>query len=677
MADNKISEAGQKQVGELNDQLNLTLQKIEDIGDSISKGLRKQLIDATETTRTLTINLSKSKDVTKDINNITSELNKLNKKNTTLSIEKNISEQKIKELLRQQGTMSAKEFNNALKRAKNDLVRYTNALKLQEVTENDLRTLLKIAEEERRITEEKKKQGNLLEQGKKYYKDNIASQFTLLALLKLIVNAALSYNKASVEIGKNFGYGKEQANKLASSLIKIARNSDNINVTFKSLNEAMNELSTTTGFVTEYSKDTLETQVMLTKQLGLTGEEASGVYKYSVLTGKSSKETYTSMKNTFVAMRNQLGVGIPFKATMAEIAKTSGQIAASLGYNPDRIAKAVIQAKALGTTLEQTKNQADFLLDFESSIEAELKAELLTGQALNLERARALALSNDLAGVAEEIANQGMTAAKYGQMNAVAQKAFAASIGLTSDQLSDQLQKRELALASGKSLAQLNKEETDEAAKRQSIQERFNVAIEKMQDLVGGLVAGPLGQFLDMVTSILSNTIALAAIIGGVLTASLAKYIIQLKVAGKITKGNAIMDIIGSAWKSLGGWPVVGPALAGAAIVGGIAYLNSQKVEDGIAPSSKGPFTITDNYGATAITAAGDGLAVSPNINRGGGNTDLSPMISAINSLHSTFKESANKPSIAYIQGERPFANALGKQSQLFTSGMQNQSKFA
>jgi hypothetical protein len=39
-----------------------------------------------------------------------------------------------------------------------------------------------------------------------------------------------------------------------------------------------------------------------------------------------------------------------------------------------------------------------------------------------------------------------------------------------------------------------------------------------------------------------------------------------------------------------------------------------QSVNDGIAPSSKGPFTITDKFGATAITATGDSLAVSPNI---------------------------------------------------------------
>jgi hypothetical protein len=667
MADKKvISEAGQKQVEQLNEQLDLVEDQIINIGRRLNDDIKNKLSDLKDDTRAWTEAFANGENVISKVKNklltTQKDLNKLTLKRNDLET-----------LFNRAQILGKSEVAARIQQSINQNKLNTQYL---ESVQTQLIKLQQIAEEEKKIVEEKKKENNLLEQGKKYYKDNIASQFTLLALLKLIVNAALAYNKASVEIGKNFGYGTEQADRLASSLIKIARNSDNINVTFKSLNEAMNELSTTTGFVAEYSKDTLETQVMLTKQLGLTGEEAAGVYKFSVLTGKSSKETYTSMKNTFVAMRNQLGVGIPFRATMAEIAKISGQIAASLGYNPDRIAKAVIQAKALGTTLEQTKNQADFLLDFESSIEAELKAELITGQALNLERARALALSNDLAGVAEEIANQGMTAAKYGQMNAIAQKSFAASVGLTSDQLSDQLQKRELALASGKSLAQLNKEETDEAAKRQSIQERFNVAIEKMQDLVGGLVAGPLGQFLDLITSILNNTTALAAIIGGTMVLNLMKIITVMKQAKKISYGAAVVEIIKSAYQSIGGLPGVGMILAGAAAAAGISYLASQSVqsvEDGIAPSSKGPFTITDNYGATAITAAGDGLAVSPNINRGGEQSNNMNN----NALLAKLDQIASRPSIAYIQGERPFANALGKQSQLFTSGMQNQSKFA
>ena len=80
-----------------------------------------------------------------------------------------------------------------------------------------------------------------------------------------------------------------------------------------------------------------------------------------------------------------------------------------------------MQAKALGTTLEKVEQIASSLLQFESSIEAELSAELLVGKDLYLERARLLALNNDLAGVAEEIAKQIGTAADFTNMNVIHQ----------------------------------------------------------------------------------------------------------------------------------------------------------------------------------------------------------------------------------------------------------------
>ena len=195
----------------------------------------------------------------------------------------------------------------------------------------------------------------------------------------------------------------------------------------------MSQLNEQTGFVAEYSAKTLETQIMLTKQFGLTAEEASGIYKFSVLTGKSAEQVNKSMVGAYVAARNQLGVGIPFRATMAEAAKVSGQLAANLKNNPEFIVKAVAQAKALGTTLEQTKKQGESLLDFESSLEAELKAELLTGQAINLERARAAALMGDQVTVMKELNSQGMTFEKFQTMNVLAQRSFAAAIGLSAD----------------------------------------------------------------------------------------------------------------------------------------------------------------------------------------------------------------------------------------------------
>ena len=149
-------------------------------------------------------------------------------------------------------------------------------------------------------------------------------------------------------------------------------------------------------------------------------------------------------------------------------------------------------------TLEQTAKISESLLNFESSIENELKAELLTGKQLNLERARAAALSEDQATVAEEIAKNIGTAADFAKMNVLQQKSLAESVGMTADELGETLRKREEALASGKSLAQVTEEEAAKSLERQAIQEKFNAAIEKLQSLIGGIVAGPLGTMLEI-----------------------------------------------------------------------------------------------------------------------------------------------------------------------------------
>ena len=75
-------------------------------------------------------------------------------------------------------------------------------------------------------------------------------------------------------------------------------------------------------------------------------------------------------------------------------------------------------------------------------------------------------------------------------------------------------------------------------------------------------------------------------------------------------------------------------AVIGAAIIGiGAAIAsatrtaeNAQPVQDGLTGPGRGPFTITDRFGATAVTDTGDGIAVSPNIRRTSTESTTSPM---------------------------------------------------
>jgi hypothetical protein len=465
--------------------------------------------------------------------------------------------------------------------------------------------------------------------------DEISKKYLTWAyLIKLAIDAGFKFSKISTDIGKNLGYGADNADRTVDNLIKVAQGASNANITLQNAAEAMNELSTSTGFVAEYSADALETQIMLTKQFGLQADEAAGIYKLSVLTGKSSKAVNDAMVGAFVATRNQLRVGVPFKAAIAEAAKVSGQLAANLQNNPEQIVKAVVQAKALGTTLEQVKNQGESLLNFETSIENELKAELITGQQLNLERARAAALMGDQVELAKELSNQGMTLEKFQSMNVIAQKTFAEALGLSADQLADQLQKQKLAIESGKSLAQITEEEAKQAQQRQNAQDKFNLAVTKLQDLIGNLVAGPFGQLLDMVSSI----------------ANIILKIIQpfINIAGAIL--NPILKGISGTLGAITGDDVVGYGARTLITPQGAVALNNNDTVIAGTNLFKGDDVMSFPKGALSV---------------GGGGGDV---VEAIKDLKQTLM---TRPAQAFIQGENAFV------SNITTKGVQNTYKSA
>jgi biotin operon repressor len=523
-----------------------------------------------------------------------------------------------------------------------------------------------------------KKQGTVLDAiSEKFNLKQVQDMFTIAGLFKVMIDAAFRFSKISTDISHNIGYGADKADEMATKFVDVAQNSSNINVTLANLGEAMNQLNEATGFVANYSADALETQVMLTKQFGLSGEEAAGIYKFSVLTGKSSAEVNDNMVGAFVNMRNQLKAGVPFKAVMAEAAKVSGQLAANLGNNPTAIVKAVTQAKALGTTLEQVKNQGEALLNFETSLENELKAELLTGKQLNLERARAAALAGDQVTLAQELNKNVGSLEDFQKMNVLQQKSLAEAVGLTTDQLADQLRKQKLSQETGKSLAQITKEEALEAEQRQAIQDKFNQTILKLQDVIGNLVAGPLSMFLDGLSTALKIVGyivkpiewigSLAELIGekfGQWSEALGPFSFILKGIA----GIAILIAAYGAFAALAWIPVVGPILGAAAAVAvmakGFSALSAQKAGDMISPADGKTQVSTKEGGLFELSknddlVAGPGLADKNSSSVNGGSIDITPMVTAINEVKAAVKELMNRPVIINMDSKQVGTNLV------------------
>lgn len=162
--------------------------------------------------------------------------------------------------------------------------------------------------------------------------------------------------------------------------------------------------------------------------LGLSAEQGTQLAMLMKQTGKSVEDIEKGVSDSTDA-------GISQRAVYGDILSASEDIVASAAGNEKALTKAASAARKLGLDLSRVNQIADGLLDFETSIENELQAQLLTGKQINLNKARELALNNDLEGVAEELAKNGASAAEFANMNRIQQQSLAKALGVSRQEL--------------------------------------------------------------------------------------------------------------------------------------------------------------------------------------------------------------------------------------------------
>lgn len=266
----------------------------------------------------------------------------------------------------------------------------------------------------------------------------------IIGYIKQGVELAKEYDKVLTDTANRLAFSKEATKVLYENFYEVSQSGKDLNgglysgfVTMKNMGAAMGSLQDAFGTSAFINEKMLKDQILMTKQIGLTEEEAAGVQKYSVLTGKSAV-------NIIDSLLKQNKHFISNKKLIAEIAKVNSEIATSYKNQPELLAKAAVQAMKLGMTLEDTRKISDSLLNFETSIESELKAELLLGKQLNYEKARSLALEGKSAEAAAELIKQTGGLNELNKLNVINRKALAESIGLSSEELTKYAQQEEI-----------------------------------------------------------------------------------------------------------------------------------------------------------------------------------------------------------------------------------------
>lgn len=363
---------------------------------------------------------------------------------------------------------------------------------------------------------------------------NVASFFIIQ-----MVDALKKGDTATGDLAKDFNLTYNQASNVRNELIQIGNLSGNIALNARALQESMVAIGKALGSNAMLNQQDLEVFTELREMAGYTNEELVGIQKLTLATGGTLKNNTKQFLGTVSALNAQNKLIINEKQLLKEVANTSAAIKLSIGGTTKNLAQAAFQAKQFGINLDQADKIANSLLDFESSITAELEAELITGKDLNLERARLLALNGNIAEASAEILKQVKGSAEFTKMNRIQQESLAKAVGMSREELAASLIEREAlakigvkdaAAAKAKfdllvkekgyaaAVAELGNEQYANQLKQQSIQERLNQSIEKLKEIFISL-AEPILQivspFADLLIKILPPVMrALAPIIG-------------------------------------------------------------------------------------------------------------------------------------------------------------------
>ena len=321
------------------------------------------------------------------------------------------------------------------------------------------------------------------------------------AIVGKIVEQFFAINKASVELRRLTGDTAVSFNIFANGAASSVQ-----------ILETAAELTKQIGFNAQsaFSQDVIANAADLKVEMGLAADEAGGIAMMAQTSGKSVDSITESVVDTTSAFNRANRSAVSQGVILRDVAKTSDSIKLSLGNNDVAIAKAASQARRLGMDLNQVDKIAQSLLNFESSIEAELEAQLLTGNQINLSKAREMALTGDISGLQDEIFKNTVDIEKFGKMGRLGQEAQAKALGMTRDEL-----------ARVAYLRALDNNMTDEAAakaanvnaedmKRITIQENFTAALNKVMGLLT-----PILEYVGQIFSIpfLGPAIAGAAVL--------------------------------------------------------------------------------------------------------------------------------------------------------------------
>ena len=249
-----------------------------------------------------------------------------------------------------------------------------------------------------------------------------------LVVLKQLVNLGKEFAKTFDKIGEQFGsinlLGRELQGQILASNIEAIKLGSNVG----DIGSVASELASNFGMTLEEATGLSVKVIDTSKALGISVSEGTQLFGVLTQTANLSAEQAEKLSEGAAQLARQRGVA-PAQV-MKDIAGSAETIALFTKDSGENIFDAAIAARQFGMSINDIASSMKGMLDFESSINAELEASAILGKTINLQRARELALNKDAVGFQKEIKSQLEGIGNFNDLGILQQESLAKALNM-------------------------------------------------------------------------------------------------------------------------------------------------------------------------------------------------------------------------------------------------------
>ena len=245
---------------------------------------------------------------------------------------------------------------------------------------------------------------------------------------------------AATNVRQKFGLLPSQGAIFEKNIREASIQLAEFGINAEQLGGTMKQIGSTFTSLQSMEKGLVKDVSIMSAQFGVASE--TSIKFLQTLGGVSGKSAIAKQNMLGLAKFAANAYGVGLDDVMNDVANASEEARMFAGKNADEMVRAAAQARQMGTTLDNMAKTSKGLLDFESSIQSELKASALIGKNINFNEARRLAFQGKVVEANKLILDQAKKI-KFNQLNPIAQDAFAKAAGKSVKELQDMLNAEE------------------------------------------------------------------------------------------------------------------------------------------------------------------------------------------------------------------------------------------